>query len=174
MLYTLAPPVDASPRCRVRGREPGGDSGHSADGLLGAGKATLLCRLLDASSEAVLAIVNDLATLNVDAMRVRETDRETLQLENGCACCVLGSDLDAMLSEISRRATPPQRIVVEASGVSDPGNCADDRQQHGNGAGRHRDAGGCRQPARAQHRSTDGQALSAATGRRAPRCAHPN
>ncbi|MCP5181788.1 MAG: GTP-binding protein [Pseudomonadales bacterium] len=122
VLYTLAPPGDAlAPAAVYAGAEPRRRIPVTVlSGLLGAGKTTLLCRLLDASSEAVLAIVNDLATLNVDAMRVRETDRETLQLENGCACCVLGSDLDAMLSEISRRATPPQRIVVEASGVSDP------------------------------------------------------
>lgn len=89
-------------------------------GFLGAGKTTLLCNLLADTRTNVLAIVNDLAGVNIDAALVRSSNAETLQLENGCACCVLGNDLDLMLREIGCREEKPEAIIIEASGVSDP------------------------------------------------------
>ena len=89
-------------------------------GFLGAGKTTLLCKLLAETRLNILAIVNDLAAVNIDAALVSSSTAETMQLENGCACCVLGNDLDEMLSEIGNRTERPDVIVIEASGVSDP------------------------------------------------------
>ena len=89
-------------------------------GFLGAGKTTLLCQLLERSSIEILAIVNDIASINVDAALVRARNTETIELDNGCACCVLGSDLRETLYTIGTRAQPPDAIVIEASGLSDP------------------------------------------------------
>jgi G3E family GTPase len=89
-------------------------------GFLGSGKTTLLCHLLENTSLSIVAIVNDLAAINVDAAKVRRTNTETIEFENGCACCVLGSDLGRALAELCDRETPPDAVVIEASGVSDP------------------------------------------------------
>lgn len=89
-------------------------------GFLGSGKTTLLCDLLQQTDLKILAIVNDLAALNVDAERIRETSTETIEFENGCACCVLGSDLADTLRAVQQRNRRPDAIVIEASGVSDP------------------------------------------------------
>lgn len=89
-------------------------------GFLGAGKTTLLCQLLQQAPIEIVAIVNDLASVNIDAALVRESNAETIELENGCACCVLGNDLRDTLDALGRRPRPPDAIVIEASGISDP------------------------------------------------------
>lgn len=89
-------------------------------GFLGAGKTTLLCQLLEETSLQITAIVNDVASINVDAARVRSRDAETIEFQNGCACCALQTDLQEALEEISRRELRPQSVVIEASGIADP------------------------------------------------------
>ena len=89
-------------------------------GFLGAGKTTLLCRILEEGPGNVLAIVNDVASVNIDAELVKSRSANTMQLTNGCACCVLGDDLDEILSDIHRRPVVPDAIILEASGISDP------------------------------------------------------
>jgi len=89
-------------------------------GFLGAGKTTLLCELLARSPVEIVAVVNDIASLNVDARRVRAMNAETIEFDNGCACCVLGDDLRDTLAALGGRDSPPTSIVIEASGLSDP------------------------------------------------------
>ena len=89
-------------------------------GFLGAGKTTLLCKILDEGQDNVLAIVNDMASVNIDAELVKAKSADTIQLGNGCACCVLGDNLDAVLSDARKRAVVPDAIILEASGISDP------------------------------------------------------
>ncbi len=89
-------------------------------GFLGAGKTTLLCQLLEQTNLQVLAIVNDVASVNIDAALIRDRSAETIALQNGCACCVLGGDLYDTLTEIGTRTTQPDIIVIEASGIADP------------------------------------------------------
>jgi G3E family GTPase len=89
-------------------------------GFLGAGKTTLLGQLIEQSSSKIVAIVNDIAAVNVDAALIRARNAETIELENGCACCVLGSDLRETLCEIGSRELPVDAIVIEASGIADP------------------------------------------------------
>ena len=89
-------------------------------GFLGAGKTTLLCRLLDQSALQITAIVNDVAAINVDAALVRSRSAETIEFQNGCACCALQVDLHDALQEIGSRDRRPQAVLVEASGIADP------------------------------------------------------
>ena len=100
-------------------------AGHSLSvtvltGFLGAGKTTLLCRLLEQTSLRVTAIVNDVASINVDAALIRSRSAETIEFQNGCACCALQADLQETLEEISLRENLPQAVVIEASGIADP------------------------------------------------------
>lgn len=89
-------------------------------GFLGAGKTTLLRELLEEADREILAIVNDIASVNIDGPLIRKKNTETIELENGCACCVLGSDLSDHLTSVRGRKDPPDAVVVEASGLSDP------------------------------------------------------
>ena len=113
-----SPDPEAEPRPGTSPRP--GVSVTVLTGFLGAGKTTLLCRLLEQTSLRITAIVNDVASINIDAAMVRSRDAETIEFQNGCACCTLQTDLRETLEEISARVKRPQAVVIEASGIADP------------------------------------------------------
>jgi G3E family GTPase len=91
-------------------------------GALGAGKTTLVNRLLANPGDRTIAVVvNDVGDVNVDAELIESENEETgiVDLSNGCICCGLQGDL---LTEVSRLADERtfDYLVVEASGVSEP------------------------------------------------------
>jgi G3E family GTPase len=90
-------------------------------GPLGAGKTTLVNRLLaDPGDRRIAVVVNDMGEINVDAeLLAEETGDGIVDLSNGCICCRLQDDL---LTEIERLAGARSfdYLVVEASGISEP------------------------------------------------------
>lgn len=91
-------------------------------GFLGAGKTTLLNRLLrDAGERRLAVLVNDFGAIDVDAELVRSRDGEVVSLKNGCICCGVSGDFIGELALLRDRPEPPAHVVVEASGVADPG-----------------------------------------------------
>ncbi len=90
-------------------------------GFLGAGKTTLLSHVLrDPQGLRLAVLVNDLGAVNIDAEILREAGEDIVPLENGCICCSLSQGLLATVTKVLRRPDPPDRIFIEASGVSDP------------------------------------------------------
>ena len=90
-------------------------------GFLGAGKTTLLNRILAQAGTARTAIlVNDFGDLNIDADLIDTREGELLQLANGCICCSQQAGLTAALMQLLGRDRPPRRILIEASGISNP------------------------------------------------------
>ena len=91
-------------------------------GFLGAGKTTLLNRILQSQHGLRIAVmINDFGALNIDAQLVSAIEDDfTVNLENGCICCNIRDDLLAQTLALLRRPDPPEYIIVEASGVSDP------------------------------------------------------
>ena len=91
-------------------------------GFLGAGKTTLLNQLLrDPGDRRLAVLVNDFGAINIDAELVQSRDGEILSLTNGCICCGVSGDFIGELALLRDRPDPPQHVVVEASGVADPG-----------------------------------------------------
>ncbi len=91
-------------------------------GPLGAGKTTLVNRLLSNPGDRRLAvIVNDMGEVNIDAELIESEASEEgiVDLSNGCICCRLQGDL---LEQATRLATEREfdYLVVEASGISEP------------------------------------------------------
>jgi G3E family GTPase len=91
-------------------------------GALGAGKTTLVNRLLtDPGDRTIAVVVNDVGDVNIDAELIEDENEETgvVDLSNGCICCGLQGDL---LTETTRLADERtfDYLVVEASGVSEP------------------------------------------------------
>jgi G3E family GTPase len=95
-------------------------------GFLGAGKTTLLNRLLAGAPNRRLGVlVNDFGVLDIDGQLVAEHGGDTIALANGCLCCTIGDSLVATLLALLERPERLDHIVVEASGVADPGRIAD-------------------------------------------------
>ena len=94
-------------------------------GYLGAGKTSLLNHLLTCGGgERIAVLVNDFGALGLDAALVARRDAETVTLTNGCVCCSIADDFGAALDAQVRAPVPPARIVVETSGVAEPGKSA--------------------------------------------------
>ena len=91
-------------------------------GFLGAGKTTLLNGLLREAGDRRLAVlVNDFGAINIDAELVQSREGEMISLRNGCICCGVSGDFIGELGLLRDRDDPPEQVVVEASGVADPG-----------------------------------------------------
>jgi cobalamin biosynthesis protein CobW len=90
-------------------------------GFLGAGKTTLINHLLaEPQGRRLAVLVNDFGAINIDAALLAGAADGVVALQNGCICCSLQGDLLRSLSVVLRRDPPPDAIVIETSGVSDP------------------------------------------------------
>ncbi len=90
-------------------------------GFLGAGKTSLINRILRSDHGLRLAVmVNDFGTVNIDTELVVGVEGETISLANGCICCTIRDDLAMAALNLAQRQPPPEHILIETSGVSDP------------------------------------------------------
>ena len=56
-------------------------------GYLGAGKTTLINRLLaEPHGARLMVLVNDFGAINIDAELLESADEDTFTLSNGCVC----------------------------------------------------------------------------------------
>ena len=92
-------------------------------GFLGAGKTTLLNHLLSAAGDARIGVVvNDFGAVGIDAMRLAGQAGGIVGLGNGCLCCEVGEDgVGALLGRLAARRDELDAIVIEASGIAEPG-----------------------------------------------------
>ncbi len=90
-------------------------------GYLGAGKTTLINRLLaEDHGLRLLVMVNDFGAINIDAALIETSGDDTIALTNGCVCCTMGADLFMALGDALDRRPRPDHLVIEASGIADP------------------------------------------------------
>ncbi len=87
-------------------------------GFLGAGKTTLIKKLLNESykGERVVLIENEFGEIGIDGGFLQDAGIEITEMNSGCICCSLVGDfakaLEKVLSEYK-----PERILIEPSGV---------------------------------------------------------
>jgi G3E family GTPase len=99
-------------------------------GFLGSGKTTLLRSALsktDASATPVI-VLNDVAGGFADDLLLVANQRPPVVISGGCVCC---NRLDALVQVLSRQldeepagSPSPRNVVIETSGLSDPGPVA--------------------------------------------------
>ena len=90
-------------------------------GFLGAGKTTLVNRLMRRRAERgakgkIAVIVNELGEIGVDGALL---EAKQVELPGGCVCCVLGDELDRTLIDVAK-IPELEAIVLETSGVAEP------------------------------------------------------
>ena len=91
-------------------------------GFLGSGKTTLLNHILaGAHGLRVAVLVNDFGSLNIDSRLIVSRDANVITLENGCICCSVRADLVAQLTALLEGPSRPEHVLIETSGVADPG-----------------------------------------------------
>jgi len=90
-------------------------------GYLGSGKTTLINEVLASANRPIAVFVNDVGEINLDARLIRRRHGDTIELTDGCVCCSLNEGFGAAFDQLRARATPPEHLIVELSGVADPG-----------------------------------------------------
>ncbi|HQD49477.1 GTP-binding protein, partial [Ottowia sp.] len=99
-------------------------------GFLGSGKTTLLKRLLsEAHGQKIAVIENEFGEENIDNdILVTESKEQIVQMSNGCICCTIREDLRETLQLLAAKKRKNlldfDRIVIETTGVADPGPVA--------------------------------------------------
>jgi G3E family GTPase len=94
-------------------------------GFLGAGKTTLLNRILtEQHGRRVAVIENEFGEVGVDNQLVIQTDEEIFSMNNGCLCCTVRGDLLRILSRLLKRKDRLDGVLIETTGLADPGPVA--------------------------------------------------
>ena len=87
-------------------------------GFLGAGKTTLIKKLLGGAfeNEKVVLLENEYGEVGVDSGFMRDSGIQITELNSGCICCTLVGDFSRALDELID-TYHPDRIIIEPSGV---------------------------------------------------------
>lgn len=94
-------------------------------GFLGAGKTTFLNHLLSDDHGARLAvIINEFDEVGIDRDLVRNASGQLVEMNNGCLCCTVQGDLKGVIEEIVASGKELDGIVIETTGLADPGPIA--------------------------------------------------
>jgi G3E family GTPase len=90
-------------------------------GYLGAGKTTLLNYILTAQhGKRIAVIVNEFGEIGIDNQLVVNADEEILEMNNGCICCTVRSDLIRIVSLLMERSEDFDYLMIETTGLADP------------------------------------------------------
>jgi G3E family GTPase len=98
-------------------------------GYLGAGKTTLLNRILgEDHGRRYAVIVNEFGEIGIDGDLIASGDEELFEMNNGCICCTVRGDLIRTLHGLLQRGAPEAKpfdaVIVETTGLADPGPVA--------------------------------------------------
>jgi G3E family GTPase len=106
-------------------------------GFLGAGKTTLVNRILSENHGKRIAVIeNEFGEVGVDHELVIGADEEIFETSNGCICCTVRGDLIRILGQLRKRRDRFDSILIETTGLADPGPVAqtffidDDLKEH--------------------------------------------
>jgi len=99
-------------------------------GFLGAGKTTLLKRVLSETHGQKIAVIeNEFGEENIDNdILVSDVPEQIIQMSNGCICCTIREDLRSTLQDLASKRRRGEldfdRVVIETTGLADPGPVA--------------------------------------------------
>ena len=87
-------------------------------GFLGAGKTTLIKKLLEEglNGEKLVLIENEFGEIGIDGGFLKDAGVEITEMNSGCICCSLVGDFGTALKEVIDKYAP-DRIIIEPSGV---------------------------------------------------------
>lgn len=96
-------------------------------GFLGSGKTTLINQVLKGTNlapEEIVIIENEFGEIGIDHELLLHSQERIFQMNGGCICCSLRTDLinalSAVLEVFVDQGYPIKQVIIETSGISDP------------------------------------------------------
>jgi G3E family GTPase len=94
-------------------------------GFLGAGKTSLLNRLIhDPALAETAVIINEFGEIGLDHLLVKPVRDGVVLLQSGCLCCRLRGDLvealEQLLRDLDNGRVAFRRMILETTGLADP------------------------------------------------------
>jgi G3E family GTPase len=90
-------------------------------GFLGAGKTTLVNRILTGDhGRRIAVIVNEFGEVGIDHHLLIASDQEVIQMNNGCICCSVRGDLLRSLFELTTHRARFDTVIIETTGLAEP------------------------------------------------------
>ncbi len=94
-------------------------------GFLGSGKTTLLNRILTENHGKRIAVIeNEFGEVGIDQALVIGAEEEIFEMNNGCICCTVRGDLIRIIGNLLKRRDRFDYILIETTGLADPGPVA--------------------------------------------------
>ncbi|EPB6467547.1 GTPase [Cronobacter dublinensis] len=95
-------------------------------GFLGAGKTTLLRHILEADHGYKIAVIeNEFSETPIDSELLGDRATQVKTLSNGCICCTRSQELEttllSLLALLDSGASTFDRVIIECTGMADPG-----------------------------------------------------
>ena len=90
-------------------------------GAMGAGKTTLINRIVAESGLRILVIQNEIGEVTAEGAPIVATDEEMFEMDDGLVCGTVRLDLIRALVSVTRRRQQYDGILIEATGPADPG-----------------------------------------------------
>jgi G3E family GTPase len=95
-------------------------------GFLGAGKTSLLNKLIGKHPEKKFAIIeNEFGETGIDGALIASAPDAIFELNNGCICCSLGEDFLHTLETLLGSSYEFDYLLVETTGIADPSGIVD-------------------------------------------------
>jgi len=96
-------------------------------GFLGVGKSTLVRHLMEHNhGRRIALIVNEFGDVGIDGDMLAScgvagcTEDDIIELANGCLCCTVADEFLPVMQALVERASPPEHILIETSGLALP------------------------------------------------------
>ena len=96
-------------------------------GFLGAGKTTLIRRIIEqANGKRLALIVNEFGDIGIDGLMLDDCgsdacrSEDIIELANGCICCTVADDFLPSMQALLSQTPPPDHIIIETSGLALP------------------------------------------------------
>jgi G3E family GTPase len=94
-------------------------------GFLGAGKTSLLNRLVtDPALAETAVIINEFGEIGLDHLLVKPISDGVVLLQSGCLCCTMRGDLvdalEQLLRDLDNGRAVFRRVILETTGLADP------------------------------------------------------
>ena len=89
---------------------------HIVSGFLGAGKTTLIKKMMKEIEGKIVVLENEFGEVGIDGEIIERENYDVVEMAQGCICCSMKSDFKTTILSIVKDYTP-EHIIIEPTGI---------------------------------------------------------